>query len=163
MSYFLWAILSGIFFSLFLIGGLFYFGASLKHGIYGLLHANFYFFRGYHIEYWAPITGVAVFLSGYILLNSLVYSGLVLFLFLLFVYALLKQLNFHLHRKIISEIPFFLRLLGAALQSGLSVQSALQETISDWQGPLRKELSLLLRELQVGVSLLNALENFRGR
>ncbi|HLR29672.1 MAG TPA: type II secretion system F family protein [Paenalcaligenes sp.] len=163
MSYFLWAILSGIFFSLFLIGGLFFFGASLKHRIYGLLHANFYFLRDYHIEYWAPITGVAVFLSGYILLNSLVYSGLVLFLFLLFVYALLKQLNFHLHRKIISEIPFFLRLLGAALQSGLSVQSALQETISDWQGPLRKELSLLLRELQVGVSLLNALENFRGR
>src|SRR5690625_654975 len=163
MSYFLWAILSGAFFSLFLIGGLFFFGANLKHRIYGLLHANFYFLRDYHIEYWAPIVGVTVFLSGYMLLESLVYAGIAFILFLLFFYGLLRQLNLHLHRQIIAEIPFFLRLLGAALQSGLSVQSALQQIISEWQGPLRKELSLLLRELQVGVPLIKALGNLRGR
>lgn len=163
MSYFFWAILSGTFFALFVISGLFIFGTTIKHRLYGLLYANFYFLRDYHIEYWAPGIGVAVFLGAYTLLGTLIYSSVALFLFLFFMYVLLKKINLYLHQKIIAEIPFFLRLLGAALRSGLSVQSALQEIIHQWQGPLRKELSLLLRELQVGVPLVNALANFRQR
>src|SRR5699024_12049210 len=112
MSYFLWAILSGAFFSLFLIGGLFFFGSNLKHTIYDLLHANFYFLRDYHIEYWAPIVGVTVFLSGYMLLESLVYAGIALILFLLFFYVLLRLLILFLHRQIIAEFLFFFLFVG---------------------------------------------------
>jgi len=148
---------------LFLIVGLFFFGTGLKDSLYKILYANFYFLRDYYIEYWVISAGVAVFLCGYVVLSSLVYAAVLLVLFLFFVYVFLKQFNLFLHKKIVSEIPFFLRLLGASLQSGLSVQSALQEIIQQWKGPLGKELSLLLRELQIGISLVDALARFRER
>lgn len=162
-GYFIWAILSGMALSAFFIGLLFFLGGSFKSRVYSLLYDNFYFLRDYHIEYWVLSTGVIVFLLGYAVLNSVIYSGLLLFLSLFLVYTILKKLNFYVHQKIVAEIPFFLRLLSASLQSGLSIQSALQEIISQWKGPLKKELGLLLRELQVGVSLVEALAHLRTR
>src|SRR5690625_7011324 len=106
MSYFFWAILSGTFFALFVISGLFIFGTTIKHRLYGLLYANFYFLRDYHLEYGAPAMGVAVFLGAYTLLGTLIYSRVALFLFLFFLYVLLKKFNLYFHQRLINKVPF---------------------------------------------------------
>lgn len=161
--YYVWAILFGALLSLALVFLLFIYGQNIKKRFYNLLYRNFYFLREYYIEYWALSAAVIVFFVVYFSFYSVIYALLAVIACLFLLYLILNALNQYIQKKIVADIPFFLRLLAAALQSGLSMQSAITEIVQSWQGPLRKELSLLLRELQVGVSLAQALQNLRQR
>src|SRR5690625_339782 len=139
------------------------YGHSLKKRLYDTLHKNFYFLRDYHIEYWFIYFFLFVFFISYFVFEVIVYAVLFTLLSLVFLYFLLNTINSYIERKIEREIPSFLRLLAASLQAGQSLQSALKDTVQSIQGPLKKEMSYVLRELQIGLSFNEALSNLRTR
>lgn len=150
-------------FSVFLLIFLFIYGQNLKRYFYQTLDSNFYFLRNYHLEYWLVFTALVVFFSVYISFFSVVYAFFSVLVFLVLFYYLLKKINKYITRRIETDIPLFLRILAAGLQSGLSIQAALQETVENWQGPLKREMALLLRELQLGGGLAQGLRHLRER
>lgn len=139
------------------------YGQSLKSLFYDLLQRNFYFLREYNIDYWLMYVAVLLLFLSYVLINNILYAaGLTLALLFIF-YLLLNIINGRMEKKLEREIPSFLRLLAASLQAGQSMQTALRDTVQGCQGPLKKEMNYLLRELQVGLSLNEALKNLRRR
>lgn len=139
------------------------YGQSLKSLFYDLLQRNFYFLREYNIEYWLMYLSVFLFFLWYLLIANIIYAaGLTLAILFIF-YLLLNFINSRIEQKLEREIPSFLRLLAASLQAGQSMQIALRDTVQGCQGPLKKELNYVLRELQVGLSLNEALKNLRSR
>lgn len=139
------------------------YGQELKSKLYGFLDRNFYFLRDYHIEYWLINISVVIFFIAYYITQKVIYAVLLNTLSLICFYFLLEFINNYIERKIEQEIPSFLRLLAASLQAGQSLHSALKDTIQSCQGPLKKEMNFVLRELQVGLSLQQALTHLRQR
>lgn len=142
---------------------LFIYGQSIKGYFYQTLDKNFYFLRNYHIEYYLVLSSLIVFFIIYLSFFSILYAFASVAVYMVFFYFVLKVINDHINKKIEKDIPLFLRLLAAGLQSGLSIAAALQETVGNWQGPLKREMGLLLRELQFGGSLTQGLRHLRER
>src|SRR5690625_772695 len=155
--------LTTLFCALVLSGLLFFvlhvYGPSLKKRLSDTLHKNFYFLRDYHIEYWFIYFFLFVFFISYFVFKGIVYAVLFTLLSLGFLYFLLNTINSYIERKIEREIPSFLRLLAASLQAGQSLQSALKDTVPSIQGPRKKEMRYVLREVQRGVRCQEASRN----
>src|SRR5690625_2428667 len=134
-----------------------------KSFFYQILYDRFYFIKDYNIEYWFLITVNLIFFISYYIFNKLFFSLIFISLFFILFYVFLNYLQEQVIKKIENDIPLFLKLLAASLSSGYSIQAALKENIYHWQGPLQKEMGLLLHELQVGHSLNEALANLRQR
>ena len=66
-------------------------------------------------------------------------------------------------RRAVSQLPDALRAIATNLRSGLSLNQALETTIAYEQPPLVNELSLVLRELRIGVGFNETMDNLSRR
>lgn len=76
------------------------------------------------------------------------------------VYWLLKRRR---RRRAVEQLPDALLSVATNLRSGLSLSQALETTIEHESAPLGQELTLVLRELRVGVDFDEAMANFYAR
>ncbi len=68
------------------------------------------------------------------------------------------------HQKIQKEFPFFLDIVALSMKAGLAFPAAIQQATSQLpNGPVREELSRLIREVRTGLSRSVALERLARR
>lgn len=75
-------------------------------------------------------------------------------------YSVLKKRRLE---KIVEQLPDALNMMGGSLRSGASLAIALDLVATETEAPLSQELSLLLREQKLGVTLEDALESLSKR
>lgn len=66
-------------------------------------------------------------------------------------------------RRFDEQLPDSLLMLSGALRAGVGLGSALQQLVSQVQGPVGQEFSLVLREQRLGVSMDDALSHLNRR
>jgi tight adherence protein B len=109
--------------------------------------------------------GLAVIVPILILLTTgalpiAITSCLVVFLAPRFMYGLLRRRR---EAKMVDQMPDALNMMAGALRSGGSLANALDLVASETPAPFSQEISLVLREQKLGVSLEDALESFSKR
>jgi tight adherence protein B len=75
-------------------------------------------------------------------------------------YAVMKRRRLE---KIVEQLPDALNMMGGSLRSGASLAIAMDLVATETEAPLSQELSLLLREQKLGISLEDALESLSKR
>lgn len=77
-----------------------------------------------------------------------------------FMYGFLKQRRLE---RIIQQLPDALNMMAGSLRSGASLAIALDLVATETEAPLSQELSLLLREQKLGISMEDAMESMSKR
>jgi tight adherence protein B len=77
-----------------------------------------------------------------------------------FMYSVLKRRRLD---KLIEQLPDALNMMAGSLRSGASLAIALDLVASEAEAPLSQELSLLLREQKLGISMEDAMQGMAKR
>lgn len=75
----------------------------------------------------------------------------------------IKQLESMRRKKFVSQLVDGLLVLSSALKAGLSLVQAFFELTAEMPAPINQEFSLVVRQMQMGVSLEEALTNLKKR
>ncbi|PIE64831.1 MAG: hypothetical protein CSA26_06500 [Desulfobacterales bacterium] len=76
----------------------------------------------------------------------------------------LRQTILNRKRQLFLELPFCMDLMALSMEAGLSFTLALEKVVENSaQGPLAQEFGKLLRDVRLGVPMVDALKGFRDR
>lgn len=89
-----------------------------------------------------------------------VIAGVAVFVLPRFAYGVLKKRR---EAKLIEQMPDALNMMAGSMRSGASLAIAMDLVATETAPPFSQELSLVLREQKLGVSLEDALESFAKR
>ncbi|RYG08907.1 MAG: secretion system protein F [Burkholderiales bacterium] len=89
-----------------------------------------------------------------------VIAGVAVFVLPRFAYSVLKKRR---EAKLIEQMPDALNMMAGSMRSGASLAIAMDLVATESAPPFSQELSLVLREQKLGVSLEDALESFAKR
>lgn len=78
-------------------------------------------------------------------------------------FSIIKQLEKNRRKKFAAQLVDALMVLSSSLKAGLSLPQAFGVLVEEVPPPLSQEFNLVLRQLQMGVSLENAMVNLKNR
>ncbi|AIL32439.1 type II secretion system F family protein [Basilea psittacipulmonis] len=111
------------------------------------------------------VMGIAVMIWGFVyLFTSHILLAILISLVSLFMpFYGLKILHARRMRQYEEQLPDFLSAIASALLAGSSLQMALNKIVPTTKKPLLQEFSLLMRQVQLGASLYEALDDLAKR
>lgn len=77
--------------------------------------------------------------------------------------VIIKRLEFARRKKFASQLVDGLLILSSSLKAGLSLQQSFEELAQEMPNPISQEFSLVLRQMQMGVSLEEAITQLKKR
>jgi len=89
--------------------------------------------------------------------------GLAIFSLLAAPYLTFGVMERQRRKQIVHSLPDALQQVGAALRAGSTFNTALDALVTEQEGPLAQEFSLVLREQRLGISLDESLEDLGDR
>lgn len=119
------------------------------------LEISFADYLGFHFVFLVALGFLLYFLTHSLFLS--ISGGL---LSLILPSIILKQMKGRKIKKIEKQLPHFLILLQNAIRAGFSLQQSLEEACKRIPQPLKKELQILIKKLQVGSIIEQALLDF---
>ncbi len=90
-------------------------------------------------------------------------AGVSIIVVLLTPYLAVKVMEGLRRKQIVNSLPDALQQIGAALRAGSTFNTALDSLVSEQEGPLSQEFSLVLREQRLGIGLDVSLEDLGDR
>jgi tight adherence protein B len=101
--------------------------------------------------------------AGFMMTRSLVMSVASAAVGLLIPMIIIKQLEAARRRKFASQLVDGLMILSSSLKAGLSLMQAFESLVEEMSAPISQEFSLVVRQMQMGVSLEEAINNLKKR
>ena len=131
---------------------------NLKHD----LHENFVFSEKKKIEKYSMwFVGVGLVVS--FLIGSWIFAGCIGIGFLFFPFVWIRSVETLRNKKFQKQLLLFIPSLSSMLKSGHGLEKALEQLKNTLQTPMSEELGYMLREVQLGMPLDEALQKLYGR
>jgi tight adherence protein B len=109
------------------------------------------------------ITPLAAGLVGYILSRSLIVAGAGVGVGLVLPFLIIRKMEEARRKLFVSQLIDALGIISSSLKAGLSLLQSFEEVMTEMPAPISQEFGLLVRQMQMGVSLEEAITSLKNR